>query len=439
MKNLFQVLRSNITGFSFGKFKKTKSNRPDLTNFLNNEDGSFVTIFGVSAVAIFLAMGIAVDYTQVSRAKTLVDQSLDAALLAAGNKLLNTNPSDSELRKIFEDYLYSNLSGHPQLLNAVKINSFSADQSTGIISASLDTPVTMAFMGLAGISEIPVNSSAKAKFSNSPVEISMVLDVTGSMNNGGKLASLKLAAKDAVDILLPDGGNNKDVRIGLVPYSAGVKLSKKLASKASGQNKYTCVTERNINAANDVSYKKEYVGADYRAGCSSSKVLPLTSNGSNLKNNINNYSASGYTAGHLGIAWSYYMLSENWQKLWPKKSQPSNYGGKTKKIAVLMTDGEFNTYFEGVKNNPMGSQQSKSNSDAIALCTDMKKNKKGGDGITIYSIAFNAPTSAKQTLQKCASSDSGSTTYFYDANSEAELRTAFREIAASIKTLRLTQ
>ena len=129
------------------------------------------------------------------------------------------------------------------------------------------------------------------------------------------------------------------------------------------------------------------------------------------------------------------MLSEKWQNFWANSSRPANYGGKTKKIAILMTDGEFNTYFTGVNGNPRGSQGNKSDTDAIALCNDMKNDS----GIEVYSVAFNAPVNAKMTLQNCASANTKSTTYYYDANSEAELRTAFREIANSIKELRLTR
>ncbi|MGB7287930.1 MAG: TadE/TadG family type IV pilus assembly protein [Salaquimonas sp.] len=410
-------------------------------DFLRNESGTFVTIFGVSILGIFLSVGAAVDYSQMSRAKSLVNNSLDAAVLAAGNDLLQNDSNTTELRNVFENQLYANLSQHQNIMNAVTVDSFSVNKDTGKISATVGMPVQMAFMGLIGIKEMPVAAFTEATFSTTPVEISMVLDVTGSMNNGGKLASLKTAANKAVDILLPEGSNNSYVKVGLVPYSEGVRVPKQFAKKVTGQDDYTCMTERKDKDLKytDVSYNVANLSADDRADCSISQIKPLTNKGKQLKTEITGMNASGYTAGHLGIAWGYYMLSENWQNLWKGASKPDDYGTKTKKIAILMTDGEFNSYFYDVNGNPTGPQQAKSNNDAVALCTDMKKSKKGGDGIEVYSIAFNAPTSAKQTLQKCATPNTKHTTYYYDANSQVELEAAFVEIAQSIKSLRLSK
>jgi Flp pilus assembly protein TadG len=409
--------------------------------FARNESGTFVTIFGVSFFAVMLSIGIAFDYSQISRARTIVNHSLDAAILAAGNEMLETNPNDAGLRAVFDDHLQANLASHPELMDLVSVSNFKVDRATGQIDASINTPIQTAFMAIAGYDTVQVKSFSQANFSTSPVEISMVLDVTGSMNDDGKLGSMKLAAADAIDALLPSGKANANVRIGLVPYSAGVRLSKPLALAASGQGTYTCMTERTVNPHNDVSFSAEYVGSDHRANCSGSKISPLTSNGLSLKNQIKGFSASGYTAGHLGIAWGYYMLSQKWQALWPTGSKPANYDTKTRKVAILMTDGEFNTYFAGVPNSqdPYGIRQNESNTDALELCKDMKKSKGSADGITIYTIAFAAPAQAKNTLQKCASPDVGNVKHYYDATDETELRQAFRDIANSIKKLRLTK
>jgi len=405
--------------------------------FIGNESGSFVPTFTVGVMSVFMLTGAAIDYSQLSRAKSVVNNSLDAAVLATGNEMLRTAPSNAKLRTMFEDYLYANLSGHQQLMNRVAITSFNVDRASGKISAELKTPVDMAFLGLFGREEIPVNSVTEAKFSTSAVEVSMMLDVTGSMGSNGKLDALKLAAQDAIDILISKNSGTSSVRVGLVPYAAGVNGGN-YARIASDTNR-TCATERASNPHTDAFYRNNPLGADPNANCPSAKVQPLTSNVKKLKRQIRDYRPAGYTAGHLGIGWSYYLLSENWKRLWPAESKPDNYGTDTKKIAILMTDGEFNTFYRGVSRKQKGGQASLSNAEAIALCQDMKRSKRGGDGIRIYSVAFNAPKSAKATLKACATPDDGAVTHFFDANSGSELRSAFREIANSIKSLRLTR
>ena len=43
-------------------------------------------------------------------------------------------------------------------------------------------------------------------------------------------------------------------------------------------------------------------------------------NKTNLKNQINAFSAGGCTAGHISIAWAYYMMSSKWNSAWPTGS-----------------------------------------------------------------------------------------------------------------------
>ncbi|WP_162841437.1 vWA domain-containing protein [Salaquimonas pukyongi] len=410
-------------------------------NFLASEKGAFAPTFALAAIAVMASAGIAVDYTQLSRAKTLMNQSLDAAVLAAGREAMEGETSKAKLRTVFDNHLQANFTNHPWLGQSVQVEDFSFNKDTGEVNASLKAPIETAFMGLVGKPVVDVGAYSQAKFSNTAVEVSMVLDVTGSMNRDGKLDALKLAAGDAVDILLPKGKSHKNVRLGLVPYSEGVSLSPGLARKASGQSRRTCMTERRRNPHNDVSPRREKVGADDRTeDCPTNVVRPLTNKRGLLLSDIRNMRADGYTAGHLGISWGYYMLSDNWRQFWPNGSKPNGYGSRTQKIAILMTDGEFNTHFQGVKrSSDPRDQKKKSGGAAKALCTDMKRPKKGGDGITIYSIAFKAPKEAKKTLQACATPGDGKSQYYFDASSNQELRAAFRAIAKDIKTLRLSR
>jgi len=69
----------------------------------------------------------------------------------------------------------------------------------------------------------------------------------------------------------------------------------------------------------------------------------------------------------------------------------------------------------------------------------MKAPNGTANGITIYSIAFQAPLDARKTLKACASPDSGKTTHYFSADNENELRAAFQKIAFDIQKLRLSR
>ena len=162
------------------------------------------------------------------------------------------------------------------------------------------------------------------------------------------------------------------------------------------------------------------------SSCKPSSVAmePLTSNKTTLNDKIDDFVASGYTAGHIGIQVGWYTLSPNWSSVWGSGSTPASYSDEdTKKIAILMTDGDFNTYYN--------SGQGDSGQQAEALCTAMKTN-----GITIYTVAFDVDdnSDAAEVMQNCAT-DAGS---YYDAENGEELQQAFRDIALRISDLRLT-
>ena len=114
------------------------------------------------------------------------------------------------------------------------------------------------------------------------------------------------------------------------------------------------------------------------------------------------------------------------------------------KVLILMTDGQFNTYYDWdwVYNRRLGrweyvwteiSGSSVSEQRARTLCDNMKSTSRD---IVIYSVAFKAPTSAKNLLKYCATN---ATTHYFDAENGAELRTAFRIIANDVNRLRLTE
>jgi len=404
--------------------------------FRRDERGNFALITGVSALAIMLSAGIAIDYTRIAHAKSVVNDALDAAVLAAGGELSAGKASGDQLERNFEDFFEANLENRSVNTGDIRIERFEADRETGKISAEARAIVKTSFMALTGTREVEIATASEATFSSDAIEIAMVLDVTGSMAEAGKLAALKQAATDAVGILLPDGTSDGKVRIGLVPYADSVNAGG-YANTASDGRSNRCVTERGgPQAATDVSYAASPVLANFDR-CPSQRVQALTSDREVLVDQIASFRADGYTAGQIGIAWGYYMLSENWRALWGAAA-PARYSEPVKKVAIVMTDGEFNTYYYRVRGD-VNRQEAKSGSAAADLCTHMKRDKAGKPGITVYSIAFQAPREAQTLLRACASPDSGTSRHYFPASDANELRQAFAAIALDIQKLRLSK
>lgn len=310
----------------------------------------------------------------------------------------------------------------------------------------------------------------------------MMLDVTGSMQATAavkdkkgnitkaatnKIGDLRDAATDAVEALLSGNVHTADrVRVALVPYAEGVNVGALAASAVFEEPKSAsvlppanyvppatrrdnCATERKLedgsadlsDDAPDMVRRNYKAKEDYRArvnrdydlsnsACPTASVMPLTTNETALKQAISAFRASGNTGGGIATQWTYYMLSANWR---PTISAAGLGAGpadrnpdKVAKIAILMTDGEYNRAYAG----------SSSATNATDLCTRMKR-----DGIEVFTIGFALSTSesavSRKTLKNCASPDTALTRHFYDAASGAELKKAFQDIVRNIERLAL--
>jgi hypothetical protein len=303
-----------------------------------------------------------------------------------------------------------------------------------------------------------VSETSAALYSDKAIEVAMMLDVTGSMS-GQKIKDLKTAANNALDAFLANQDpKNPRVRVAIVPYADAVNTGA-LSNTVYAETKFTtseppalddprgvstapdeCATERKGREQfTDASPYTTMVNRDYRLKfCPAATLTPLSADIAALKKTVGKFSASGSTAGHIGIQWSWYMLSPKWANVLPKASDPAAYDPKkVAKYAILMTDGEFNTAFAGVpkKDETTGAQATRSRNYAEELCDKMK-----ADGIEVFTVGFMLKEAgAKAVLGDCASPDSASTTHYFETSSGEQLNAAFLEIVRNIERLAVTE
>jgi Flp pilus assembly protein TadG len=321
------------------------------------------------------------------------------------------------------------------------------------------------------------------------LEIAMMLDLTGSMA-GDKIVDLQAAAKDLIDIVVWGDQSKYTSKVALAPFAPAVNVGPyftKITGKSdredndgrsdrnihfpascfSSKGKNNCKSSDYNNLANIAKYAqcvversdaasptdaapgpgtwlpswneiKKDTSSEMTTSCNPTvSVVPLTSNREKLKGIIDGFTVSGSTAGQLGTAFAWYLLSPNWSNVWPAESAPAPYGTpKVKKYAILMTDGEYNT-LQGTQYSDGSSQATKALNHAKELCTAMKKKDAPSidPNIEVYTVGFKLDSSAaKAMLKNCASSAN----HYYETTSGDGLKAAFRDIALKISRLRLT-
>ncbi|MFV0298200.1 MAG: pilus assembly protein TadG-related protein [Hyphomicrobiaceae bacterium] len=416
-----------------------KSARDLLASFRDNTQGTVAIIFGLCIFVLFLAVGLAIDTGRVMHAKSTLADAADAAALAAAKELKQSNLTDQEVRDLALKYFEANITGHGG--NYAEVQSFQVqiDRNQNSVRLDIASTVPTVFGPLAGINTIDVPNTSVAIFDSKDIEVGLQLDITGSMCYPcSKIDALKDAVAGAgglLDILMPDSGTTNHVRVGLAPFAAGVNAGRYAGAVSDFRvGSDNCVYERRDEAlqatdeapiGSNASFKVRADLPGAYACPSSAEVVGLTNDKSMLRSEIDSWRTGGSTAGHLGAAWAWGLVSPKWASIWGGTPPAAYHDGRTYKYVILMTDGTYNTV--GGRQSP--SNVPKSKKFAQDTCTAMK-----ADGVIVYTIGFQVPNGDKPGLRNCASSSSK----FYDAADGETLKAAFRAIAEEINSLRLS-
>lgn len=440
---------------------------------------------GVSAVAFAITFAVTAPMTlglfdiyQSNEQRGKLQDALDAAALYAARSSATDNPTISSIGS-------KALSANLQLVPGASLTSSSFALVNNVVQAQATVQLT-AYAPME-FTHAPVQVTSQVTRNGNNLEVAMVLDNTGSMA-GSPMTSLQSSANQLIDLVVSDTQTPFYSKIAVVPYSNAVNAgayvnavrgtattaptpmaapcidqpgcTKEKFTPASGSmptfNVSPCVSERTgAQAFTDASYVGASVGWVYPPSdnpCISASIQPLTSNKTTLHNMIGTLTAGGSTAGHIGVAWGWYMISPNWGGLFPAASQGAAYGTpNTLKVMILMTDGAFNTaYCKGVISNPSSATDGSSGAatehsacaspngnsfaQAQALCTAMKAPP---NNIIIYTVGFlhgGADPQAQAILANCATDAA----HAYLPTTGAALQVAFQAIAADLNKLRIS-
>lgn len=407
-------------------------------------------MFGLLIIVLFASAGGAVDYGRWNSARQVTITAMDAAVLAAG-RALQVDSSDVSGAIAAAQAVYNkNIAGRIPTLSDT-ISFVITDDKTAVTvtgNAEIETFLLkviqidrMALLDDAGSdyskAKLAVNGNAGVN-----IEVSMMLDVTGSMS-GSKITDMKEAAKDLINIVIWDDQSSFTSKIAVVPFAHAVNVGSSVFTDITGKDEsefdHPCVVDRTGNAklTDDAPGSGQYINVYEQKkninswtmflSCSpsSATMQPLTNSKLVLNNLVDSFVAGGYTAGHIGTAFAWYALSPNWSNVWPAESAPAAYNTETtKKIAILMTDGEYNTHYNGNGDGDASAQ-------AKSICTNMKAN-----GITVYTVGFELGegSTAEDVLKSCATDPNK----YFDADDGDDLKQSFRNIALSISSLYLS-
>jgi Flp pilus assembly protein TadG len=449
-----------------------------VVNFLNipwraDTGGNIAIIFALALIPILAIAGVAIDTQVTLTQKNKVQAVIDSAVIF-GARAMQDGASREDVAKDVDAYVTALLRQQSQSLNCTSVALEYKDDAQDI-NASIFCSQPTTLSNVIGQRKMDFRVGSGSTYGIGKVDVAFVFDVSGSMGNSGKMADLKIAAKDAIDALLPasyDTAKLDDVRLAMASYDSMVNAGSyfKAVTNKNPTRTYTVTYDKDTNiclrwrngrcreyetapAATTKTITnqcvKERIGAqaftDAAPGanawleaaeatfnestenwreetCNSIGPLPLTDNRTTLKAYVNGLNDFGGTAGHMGVAWGWYLIDPKWDGIWPSASKPLAYDEPdSAKAIIMMTDGEFNSYFS--------SGQGNSFDQAKKLCDAVK-----AEHVVVYTVAFQAPQQGQDILNYCATSAA----HAFKPENGQQLKDAYTMIAKSISDLRIT-
>lgn len=370
---------------------KQKVRHGVLARFIRDEDGSFVILGLFLFVAMLMLSGLAVDLMRYETHRTRLQSTLDRATLAAASMSQPLPP-----KQVVMDYMSKAGLGGLITEDDIIVQDLVTSRR---VEVSADLAVSSTFLNFVGITELTAPGHAAAEESASQTEISLILDVSGSMgwdsaSGNTKISELRTAAKQFVNLLLcepsdPTETVNCSVEVGkvsisLVPYAEQVLAGETLLSSLNDIAENITVTAEHTDSSCIHWYAEDFerVSLDLadpalilqRAGhfdpwrdkwsrprnrtCKTHswrKIMPLEISHAALRNKIDQLRAGGYTSIDVGMKWGSLLLDPSFRPATLNlitsgvvdsrfSNRPFSYSEPgIRKVVVLMTDGENTT------------------------------------------------------------------------------------------------
>lgn len=185
-----------------------------IRRFFCNTRGSIPIMAAFMFVPLLVVSGAGIDFMRHEMMRSKLQDSLDRGVLAAAS-LNQTIGPEATIR----GYLRS--ADLPSDIQLEVSEERSLNRRRITADASLSVPVSL--LGLAGVKDLTASARSIAEESRANVELSLILDISGSMVDKGVFGTMKTAAQQFVEtVLRPDMVNVTSLNV--IPFAGDVNI-----------------------------------------------------------------------------------------------------------------------------------------------------------------------------------------------------------------------
>jgi Flp pilus assembly protein TadG len=193
--------------------------RHRAARFLHDRRGSVGMFSAITMPVLAAGVGIAIDYSRVSGARSSLQAGIDSGVLAAARDAeVKTDP---QIVSRVTSHIAANAGKYPlQSLNVQSLTPSAANRVKAYASGCIPT----SFATLVGFSEVCVSAMAESERPGQTyLEVALVIDNSGSMS-GAKIDAAKQAAKDFAKTIYDLALKPEQVQIAVVPFTLSVNV-----------------------------------------------------------------------------------------------------------------------------------------------------------------------------------------------------------------------
>lgn len=391
--------------------------------FQRDERGNIAMMTALMAVMIVGVSALAIDASRGFSAKSDLANASDAVALMLAK---SGEDDEADLRAQADAYLARHYPGE----SGARLSVVSIEKDGDVVSVQLANNIDTTLGRILKRDNLDIGAASQAVYSETEMDIALVLDTTGSMGwpatgGGTKMQALKSAANGMANEIETLASGN--VRMSVVPFSDYVNVGADNANApwlrvvGNRSDFKGCVGSRPAPRDETPAFGTARIPGLSGIECGA-PVQGLTTNFNSVRSAIDSLEPRGFTYMPAGLAWGWRSLQSNAQPLTAEVR-------RSEKVIVMMTDGSNTRSKNGLRHDRRDNGRD-ADRKTQALCSAIKD-----DNITVYTIAYEVSDNAtRNLLEGCATSSNN----FFNARDAGDLNDAFREIGASLNQLRIS-
>lgn len=479
---MFSVDTSNRSVRRFPPLSRIARSRGHWQRFRRDEDGSMMIMGTFLFLMILMIGGIGIDLMHFERERAKLQYTLDRAVLAAADLDQPLPP-----KEVVRDYFAkAGLDQHIKSINVIPGINFRN------VSVTAQSAMPTQFIHMMDVNELTVPATGSAEERVPKVEISLVLDISGSMRNNSRMDKLRPAAVNFINLVLKDDAKAK-TSVNLIPYAGqtnpgpwmfshlnGVRypdipLAPEDGGTADGRypNVSSCLEIGSSDFShsglpNQAAYDQVPHFMNWKIASAvmdwgwcpqdQSSIVYASNDAGALNGMINTMRMHDGTGTHYAMKYALSLLDPGSRSTFSQmatagllpnefKTRPADWSDtETKKYIVLMTDGQIteqvrpndgmhedNPTIELKEGNASGKTRiSTASNNVQSFYSQCDLAKHPSRNVIIYTIAFDVAGSPRTQMKNCASSPS----HFSIADPDS-IDWVFEQIAGQINELKL--